>query len=358
MSLGIGSARPVARRLIQFEPILASIGTRKTPLPKNASATTQPDGRLQRYCAVRTSVVEVPQRKIRSMFDWLIVGAGFAGSVLAERLASQLGELVLLIDRRSHIGGNAHDRYDETGNLVPDYSRHVLCTNDIRTLKYLSQFTEWRRSVPTDEGIEDYSPFRGIPLRLPHGEVAAAEGVPFVQTTERASSVATGGSGALTIPCPEAWSRRIEALVGQPLVPAEGYTRMFEKMISHPNIKLMLNVDYSEIREIIPFRRLIYTGSIDEYFDYCYGKLPYKPIATDARAYPLAGGGGEQLFRRYEELAQASNGVFFIGRLADFKQRSMDQVIVQALTTFERISASTDLAPPSPAWTGRMPSSV
>ena len=63
------------------------------------------------------------------MFDWLIVGAGFAGSVLAERIASQRGESVLLIDRRSHIGGNAYDAYDDAGILVHRYGPHIFHTN-------------------------------------------------------------------------------------------------------------------------------------------------------------------------------------------------------------------------------------
>ncbi|RWO00140.1 MAG: UDP-galactopyranose mutase, partial [Mesorhizobium sp.] len=78
------------------------------------------------------------------MFDWLIVGAGFAGSVLAERIASQRQESVLLIDRRNHIGGNAYDCYDEAGILVHRYGPHIFHTNARSIIDYLSQFTEWR----------------------------------------------------------------------------------------------------------------------------------------------------------------------------------------------------------------------
>ena len=78
------------------------------------------------------------------MFDWLIVGAGFAGSVLAERLASQRGETVLIVDRRNHVGGNAFDFYDDAGILVHRYGPHIFHTNSQQIVNYLSNFTPWR----------------------------------------------------------------------------------------------------------------------------------------------------------------------------------------------------------------------
>ena len=78
------------------------------------------------------------------MYDWLIVGAGFAGSTLAERIASQRGETVLLIDRRDHVGGNAFDHLDEAGLLIHKYGPHIFHTNSERIFEHLSQFTEWR----------------------------------------------------------------------------------------------------------------------------------------------------------------------------------------------------------------------
>ena len=78
------------------------------------------------------------------MFDYLIVGAGFSGSVLAERLATQLDKRVLLVDRRNHVGGNAYDHYDEAGVLVHKYGPHIFHTNSERIYNYLSNFTDWR----------------------------------------------------------------------------------------------------------------------------------------------------------------------------------------------------------------------
>src|ERR1700712_118595 len=77
-------------------------------------------------------------------FDYLIVGAGFAGSVLAERLANVLNQRVLIVDKRPHIGGNAYDRHDDAGILVHPYGPHIFHTNSADVFEYLSQFTEWR----------------------------------------------------------------------------------------------------------------------------------------------------------------------------------------------------------------------
>src|SRR5436305_3069875 len=79
------------------------------------------------------------------LFDYLIVGAGYAGSVLAERLARGSGKQVLLVDRRPHIGGNAYDHYDESGILVHKYGPHIFHTNSNEVFDYLSRFTDWRQ---------------------------------------------------------------------------------------------------------------------------------------------------------------------------------------------------------------------
>jgi UDP-galactopyranose mutase len=246
------------------------------------------------------------------MFDWLIVGAGFAGSVLAERLANETDGQILLIDRRSHIGGNAYDRYDESGELVPGFGRHVLQTTNERVLAYLSRFADWQPYAPA-------------------GEREAEQLAMFAASD------------------------------GQPLVPARGYTNLFERMLEARNIKIMLNVDYREIQSVIPFRRLIYTGSLDEYFDYCYGKLPYwsadhqemAPHLAPAQAfaareivlgrpedgagYPVAEASSRALFQRYQDLAEAAVNIFFTGRLPTYRYCTMAEVVAQSLALFDRI---------------------
>jgi UDP-galactopyranose mutase len=245
------------------------------------------------------------------MFDALIVGAGFAGSVLAERLANETESLVLLIDRRSHIGGNAYDRFDASGEALSPYGRHVLQTDDRNVLRYLSRFAKW----------------------------------------ERCDAGRVGEAGAL-----------LDAEEGRALLtPVGGYTRMFEKMLSSPNIKIMLKADYTEVRDVVPFRRLIYTGSLDEYFDYCYGKLPYWPADKDGMAphrapardvagvdaisghpedqggFPVAGEESTALFQRYQDLAEATVDAYFTGRLAAYRYCTIDEVVAQSLALFERI---------------------
>lgn len=270
------------------------------------------------------------------MFDWLIVGAGFSGCVLAERLASQFGDLVLLLDRRSHIGGNSYDRFDGSGWLTPVYGRHVLQTDDARVLEYLSRFTRWYEAE-RDAGRDMYTRLRAGGDRGPRG---LGEAVAF----DRAALNLPGAmpfADALTATALAPSDEASEHLLGKPLVPAGGYTSMFDRMLSHHNIKLMLNTDYTEVRDIIPFRRLIYTGPIDEYFEYCYGKLPYQAIPADEHGYPLTAGEGDGLYRRYEELARTSTAVFFLGRLATYKYLTMGDVVAQALAAFDQISAST-----------------
>src|SRR5215217_5578985 len=117
------------------------------------------------------------------MYDWLIVGAGFAGSVLAERLAGERNEKVLIVDKRNHIGGNAYDRYDEAGLLIHQYGPHIFHTNSREVLDYLSQFTKWRhyqhrvlasvdgQLVPMPINLETINKLYG--LRLTSGEVEA-----------------------------------------------------------------------------------------------------------------------------------------------------------------------------------------
>ncbi|MBL8667395.1 MAG: NAD(P)-binding protein [Rhodospirillales bacterium] len=284
------------------------------------------------------------------MFDWLIVGAGFTGCVLAERLASQFGDLVLLLDRRSHIGGNSYDRFDAMGLRRSVYGLHVLQTEDTRVLDYLSRFTGWHEAE-RNAGRDLYTPLRAVsgPAMRGVGESVERDG----DASRRPVAMPYSDARASAVP---AVGEVREKLVGKPLVPADGYTQMFDRMLSHHNIKLMLNTDYTEVRDIIPFRRLIYTGPIDEYFEYCYGKLPYQAIPADEHGYPLTAAGGDGLYRRYEELARSSAAVFFLGRLATYKYLTMGDVVGQALAAFDRISdASRSSERDAVVWTASPP---
>ncbi|MDB6174719.1 MAG: UDP-galactopyranose mutase [Chthoniobacteraceae bacterium] len=371
-------------------------------------------------------------------WDYLIVGAGFAGTVLAERLASQCGARCLVVDRRDHVGGNAHDHYDAAGVLLHTYGPHYFRTNSQRIIDYLSQFTEWH---PVDYQILSWTHgrFWQFPINLNT----------FEQLLDRASTeeemASTLAEWRLPILEPKNSEEVILSQVGHRLyemffenytrkqwrrepsqldasvcgripirtnrddrylsekfqaLPKEGYSAMFARMLRHPNIEVRLGADYRAERANIKFKHLIYTGPIDEYFDHCYGPLPYRslrfesetldqeffqpamqvnypndhdytrivelkhatgqklPVTTIVREYPEDFGPGKEpyypvpapdarkLYERYAALADVEKGVSFVGRLATYRYYNMDQVVGMALAEFEKLKA----ALPANAW--------
>ena len=360
------------------------------------------------------------------MFDWLIVGAGFAGSVLAERIASQRHESVLLIDRRSHFGGNAYDCYNEAGILVHQYGPHIFHTNAQSIVDYLSQFTAWRpyehrvlssvdgKLLPIPINLDTINKLYGLdltPEQLEKFFISRREAVDEVRTAEDVVVSTVGRelyekffrgytrkqwgvdpsqlNKSVTARVPTR-TNRDDRYFGDSFqcMPAGGYTRMFQRMLDNPKIKIMLQTDYRDIRDRIPFRRMIYTGPVDEYFDWSLGRLPYRslrfehvtldreqfqPVAvvnypqteeytriteykhltgqkspqtsltyeypTDIGDpyYPVPRAENEALYKRYEALAGATPDVWFVGRLATYRYYNMDQVVGQALATFARI---------------------
>jgi UDP-galactopyranose mutase len=355
------------------------------------------------------------------MFDYLIVGAGFAGSVLAERLAAGFNKRVLIIDKRPHIAGNAYDHYDEHGVLVHKYGPHIFHTNSREVFDYLSRFTEWRpyqhrvltsvdgQLLPMPINLDTINRLYGSNLtsfELQTFFASVAEPVETIRTSEDVivSKVGreiyekffrgyTRKQWALD---PSQLDAQVTARVPvrtnrddryfsdtYQAMPLHGYTRMFERMLSHPNIKTMLNTDYQEIKDLIPYDEMIYTGPIDAFFDYRYGKLPYRslefrfeslhkpvhqpvavvnypneypytrstefkyltgqdhpwtsivyeyPQADGDPYYPIPRPENAELYRKYQALAESTDGVHFVGRLATYKYYNMDQVVAQALS--------------------------
>lgn len=257
---------------------------------------------------------------ITSMFDWLIVGAGFTGATLAERIASQLGHKVLVVEKRDHIGGNAHDHFDKNGVLVHKYGPHIFHTNAKRVWDYLSAFTEWRPYYHRVLGVVDgkrvpipfnlnslyalFPPKYAADLeRLLLENYAYGAKVPILKMRE-------GDEGELRLLAdyiyekvflgytvkqwelsPEQLDSSVTARVPvfisrddryfqdtYQAMPKYGYTELFRRMLGHPNIKVMLNADYREIVDSIKFNRMIYTGPIDAYFEYVHGALPYRSL--------------------------------------------------------------------------------
>jgi UDP-galactopyranose mutase len=366
-------------------------------------------------------------------FDWLIVGAGFAGSVLAERLASQRNETVLIVDRRPHIGGNAFDRYNEAGILVHQYGPHIFHTNAKAVLDYLSQFTTWRpyehrvlakvdgKLLPIPINLDTVNRLYGLSMTgdeleaflaaraEPRTEIRTAEDVVVSQVGrdlyEKFVRTYTRKQWGID---PSLLDRSVTARLpvrtdrddryfndAYQMMPRHGYTRMFERMLDNPRIKIMLKTDFRELRRELNYRRLIYTGPIDEYFDHRFGALPYRslrfehltvdeerhqpvavvnypqaepytriteykhltgqvhpktsityefPAATGEPYYPVPCEASAALFRRYEKLARSLADVWFVGRLATYRYYNMDQIVGQALATFKRIQ--TRLGPP------------
>jgi UDP-galactopyranose mutase len=359
------------------------------------------------------------------MFDYMVVGAGFAGSVLAERLASQLNKKVLVVEKRNHVGGNAYDHYDDHGLLVHKYGPHIFHTNSADIFQYLSQFTDWRpyehrvlasvdgQLVPIPINLDTVNKLYGTSLtalEMPAFLAKLAE----KRTVKTAEDVVISSVGrelyekffrgytkkqwgvdpseldaSVTARIPTRASRDDRYFTDTyQAMPRLGYTRMFERMLAHPNIMLLLNSDYRSVAGSIPFREMIYTGPVDAFFDNKLGKLPYRslefhhetrntarfqpvgtvnypnehsytritefkhltgqehaqtsivyevPQASGEPYYPVPRRENNELYARYKELADATAGVHFVGRLATYKYYNMDQVVAQALATFKKI---------------------
>ncbi|HBL10555.1 MAG TPA: UDP-galactopyranose mutase, partial [Cyanobacteria bacterium UBA11162] len=367
------------------------------------------------------------------LFDYLVVGAGFSGSVIAERIASQLGKKVLVVDKRSHIGGNAYDHYDNSGILVHKYGPHIFHTNSRDVFEYLSQFTEWRsyehrvlasvdgQLVPIPINLDTINKLYGLNLtsfQMPEFYASLAEPKEYIRTSEDVVVSKVGRElyekffrnytrkqwGLDPSELDKSVISRIPTRTNRDdryftdtyqAMPLHGFTRMFETMLNHPNIKVMLNTDYREIQKAIPCREMVYTGPVDEFFDLRYGKLPYrslefkhethnKPVFQPApvvnypneqlytritefkyltgqehaktsivyefpRAegdpyYPVPRPENAEIYKKYKALADATPGVYFVGRLATYKYYNMDQCVAQALTVYKQISVKQQVA--------------
>lgn len=360
------------------------------------------------------------------MFDYLIVGAGFAGSVLAERLATKAGKKVLIIDQRNHIGGNAYDYYNKEGILIHKYGPHIFHTNSREVFDYLGQFTPWRpyehrvlgsvdgQLVPIPINQNTINKLYGLNLSSLEVEEffnSRAENIARIKTSEDVVVSKVGRElyekffrgytrkmwdldpseldASVTARVPTRTNKDDRYFTDTyQTMPLYGYSRMFQNMLTHPNIKIMLNTDYKEIIDVIPYKTMIYTGPIDNYFNYCYGKLPYRSIEfkfetvdseyyqptgtvnypneqaftriTDFKyltgqkhhktsivyEYPKAEGDpyypvprpeNAELYKKYQQLANTMTNTYFVGRLATYKYYNMDQVVAQALATFKKI---------------------
>ncbi|GAB4379229.1 MAG: UDP-galactopyranose mutase [Calditrichia bacterium] len=363
-------------------------------------------------------------------YDYLIVGAGFAGCVLAERLATQLDKKILVVEKRNHIGGNAYDYYNEDGLLIHKYGPHWFHTNSKYVFDYLSQFTAWHKHehrvrscvegqlYPIPINMDTINQLYGLNLTRPE-EVEAylnsvREPIDHPSNAEELVLSRVGKdlyekffkgytlnqwgihprnlAASVTARIPVRFNRddRYFTDIYQGL-PRHSYTKLFENMLNHKNITVVLNTDYRAVQNDIRFNQMIYTGPIDEFFDSRFGMLPYRSIRfehqpidreyfqtfqqinypnnfdftrivevkhasgqkhprtvitreyscdpaenNNEKYYPIPNEANRELYRQYKAEAQKLKNVIFCGRLAEYQYYNMDQVVARALHVFEK----------------------
>jgi UDP-galactopyranose mutase len=361
--------------------------------------------------------------------DVLVVGAGFAGAVLAERLAEEHGLRCLVIDRRNHLGGLAHDAVDRHGVLLHTYGPHYFRTDSDEVRAHLDRFTAWRetafRVLAWTDGrfwsfpvnLATFEQYLGRPSTTEEMERTLAEwrvpcaaprnceeyvlsrlGRPFYEkfylgyTRKQWGREPAALHPSVCGRVPIRTSRddryldeRFQAL------PRDGYTTLFERLLDHPRIETLLAADFRELRPAVRCRHLVYTGALDEFYDFRFGPLPYRtlrferetldverfqpavqvnypndreftrivelkhatgqelPQTTIVREfpeehvrgrepfYPVPTAASDALARRYAALAAAERDVTFLGRLATYRYLNMDQVVAAALAEARRL---------------------
>lgn len=361
-------------------------------------------------------------------YDYLIVGAGFAGCVLAERLTSQCDKKILLIDKRNHIGGNAYDSINEIGIRIHQYGPHLFHTNDEKVVQYLSQFTEWH---PYEHRVMSFVNGKFVPMPINRTTVNQILGKNYntdaevqeyfdrakveIKTIQNSEDVVISKVGRELYNLlykgytTKQWGIDPSQLAASvcarlpvrtntedryfddrfQMMPLHGYSAMFNKMTLHKNISISLNTGFKDISSTT-FDRLIFTGPIDEYFEFIFGKLPYRSLRFEFEThdqecfqsvavvnypndfdytriteikhvtgqqnkkttiskeytfdegdpyYPIPNDNNASLLKKYVVEAEKLKTVHFVGRLATYRYYNMDQVVAQALSTFERMSS-------------------
>ncbi len=357
-------------------------------------------------------------------FDYIVAGAGLAGLTTAERIASEMDRRVLIIEKRSHIGGNVYDSYNEDGILVHNYGPHTFHTDDKAVFDYILKFTEWHdyqhrvlsyvdgRFVPMPISLETINQLYNLNLSEDEMDAFMESRKETVREIRSSEDVVLSQGGRdlyekffrqFTI---KQWG--ISPAELDPSVikripfrknrdtryftdryqgnPKHGYTKMCENMIKNKNISLLLHTDYKDVIKQLKYKKLIYTGPIDYYFDYIYGRLLYRsirfvfethdmesyqktassrypmdydytritefkkmtgqkhPKTTICKEYPCFGEEPyypyparewKELALKYRQLAEKEENVIFLGRLAEYRYYDMDDVIKRALEVFE-----------------------
>ena len=372
------------------------------------------------------------------MYDYIIIGSGFAGAVVAEGMATQ-GKKVLIIEKRDHIGGNCYDEYDEHGILIHKYGPHIFHTNNEEVYTFLSKYTEWydysHEVVANINGEYMPVPFNLNTLVMVYGEEKAAvlrekliaaygfgNRVPILKLRENEDEDIRAIAdyvyenvflkytmkqwGQKPEEIDQAVTGRVPVLISEDNryfqdkyqgMPLNGFTPLFEKMLAHDNIDIRTSVD---AKNVIEFRedgiyyegslyegKVIYTGALDELFDCCYGRLPYRTLTFDfdylsedeyqpkavvnytvsedytritefkkltgqmaegttiMKEYPSSYTGSEgeipyyaimneennKMYNRYVEKVSQYKNFYLLGRLAEYKYYNIDGIVEKAL---------------------------
>lgn len=359
------------------------------------------------------------------MYDFLIVGCGFTGAALAERIAAVLNKKVLIVEKRPHIGGNCYDYYDNSGVLVSKYGAHIFHTKDKNVWDYINKFTSFNDYVHmvdakvgdsfyalplnlntinaffninlTSEEIPEFLSIKKVPINNPSNaeeSVISQVGIELYEAFYKGYTLKQWGvepkmldaSVTSRLPIRYNTDKRYFSDPWQG-IPIGGYTKIFEKMLSHPNIEVLLNTDYNEIISTVKFNKLIFSGPIDLYFDHMFGKLPYRSINfqfetydyeyyqhmgvvnfpndfeytrcteykylnkqkhpkttvsrdfpcwnDDEPYYPVPSPDSKIIYAKYKKEAEKLQNVIFGGRLGSYQYYNMDQCIGQALSIFK-----------------------
>jgi len=362
------------------------------------------------------------------MYDFLIVGAGYAGSVMAERLASQLNKKVLVVEKRNHIAGNAYDEYDEHGILVHRYGPHIFHTNSEIVFEYLGQFTELRpyehkvlaklngefypipinritvnklynKNFSKDEEVAEF--FESVkekrnPILNSEDIIINQVGYDLFEkffrhyTKKQWDLEPRDLSPSVCGRIPVRFNADCRYFTDKyQFMPKDGYTKMFEKILAHKNIEVVLNTDYKNILEDVKFDKIICTGPIDYFFDYQFGKLPYRSIRFEWEThnvehyqdtaqinytgndvdftrvvehkylsgqefdrttiskeyptfngepfYPIPNNENRKIYTKYKNEADKLSSIIFLGRLAEYQYYNMDQVTANTLKQFKKL---------------------
>jgi UDP-galactopyranose mutase len=378
----------------------------------------------------------------QQQYDIVVIGAGISGATLAERYAS-IGKKVLVLERRNHIGGNCYDYYNEDGILCSKYGAHLFHTNHEDVWEYVNRFSEWfpyehrvlarvdGHLVPVPVNITTVNKLFGLELQSEEEMQAwLAENQCPCENPQNGEEAAMARVGKVLyekiFKCytKKQWDKfpeELDAAVLQRIPvrtnfddryfsdkhqaqPVEGFTAIFERMLSHPNITVRVNTDYFDVRDQLgEYEKLFYTGPIDRFFEFKYSldeKLEYRSInfvlethdveyyqensvinypsledgdftriveykhmtkqkhakttisyeytvditdpATQEPYYPVLNPRNREIYEKYKAAAEQLTDVYFVGRLANYKYFNMDEAFKNALDLFNQLEGSVD----------------